>query len=211
MAKAVLPCQTLSWHCWQGFPQLCSHCWACPGHSQMCSWSFLCSWSVNRSQSASPLCGHTAQRSDVLCHVYIARFPWWTISQDNRVDAATGCHFVLLCFVQLKRGILHKVCIPVIKITTMITGGCSVHAELCYNSGFGLISRCVLPCFAFRVDLLRQLAHPSPSTCRCSPLTSEELWKTLLAQWMFDSTESRTQKTHFLTNTERFSLFFFTT
>lgn len=87
------------------------------------------------------------------------------------MDAATGCHFVLLCFVQLKRGILHKVCIPVIKITTMITGGCSVHAELCYNSGFGLISRCVLPCFAFRVDLLRQLAHPSASTCRCFPLT----------------------------------------
>ena len=78
--------------------------------------------------------------------------------EGQSVDTAPGCHFVLLCFPQLKRSVLHKVCFPAVKINTTVTRGCRVHAELCYNSGFGLMSRFVLPGFVLvKVDLLRQL------------------------------------------------------
>lgn len=78
--------------------------------------------------------------------------------EGQSVDTATGCHFVLLCFPQLKQSVSHKVCFPAVKINTRITRGCRVHAELCCNSGFGLLSRFVLPGFVFiKVDLPRQL------------------------------------------------------
>jgi len=79
--------------------------------------------------------------------------------EGQSVDTATGCHFVVLCFPQLKqRSVSRKVCFPAIKINTTITRGCRAHAELCHNSGFGLLSGFVLPGSAFvQVDLLRQL------------------------------------------------------
>lgn len=78
--------------------------------------------------------------------------------EGQLVDTARGCHFVILCFPQLKPSVSHKVCFPAIKINTTVTRGCRVHAELCYNSGFRLVSRFVLPGFVFiKVHLLRQL------------------------------------------------------
>lgn len=61
------------------------------------------------------------------------------------VDTATGCHFVLLRFLQPKRSVSRKVCFPAVKINTVTSRGCGVRGELCYSSGFGWRSRFVLP------------------------------------------------------------------
>lgn len=78
--------------------------------------------------------------------------------KGQSVDTATGCHFVLPCFPQLKLRICHEVCFSAIKINTMVIRGYGVHTELCYNSGFGWMSRFTRAGFVFfKVDLLRQL------------------------------------------------------
>lgn len=56
--------------------------------------------------------------------------PFPRTAEGPSADAATGCHFILLCFAQLKRSISHKVCFPAIKINTTVTRGCRVHAKL---------------------------------------------------------------------------------
>lgn len=41
--------------------------------------------------------------------------PFPRTAEGPSADAATGCHFVLLCFAQLRRSISHKVCFPAVK------------------------------------------------------------------------------------------------
>lgn len=78
--------------------------------------------------------------------------------KGQSVDTATGCHFILPCFPQLKPSICHKVCFSAVKINTTVIRGCGVHTELCYNSGFGWMNRFARAGFVFfKVGLLRQL------------------------------------------------------
>lgn len=77
--------------------------------------------------------------------------------KGQSVDTATGCHFVLPCFPQLKPRICHKVCFSAIKINTTVIRGCRVHTELRYNSGFVWMSRFARSDFVFfKVGSLRQ-------------------------------------------------------